>query len=125
MKIGTYFLSILLAALILSNSLRVSITYAYYKLDPVGFIEALCKNKDKPELQCNGKCQLKKVAESQDSNEKTPESIVDFKELILVSYKKEDIKQITEFVPKKQSPNCYNNLYSFLNIVDWFHPPQV
>lgn len=125
MKIGTYFLSILLAALILSNSLRVSITYAYYKLDPVGFIEALCENKDKPELQCNGKCHLKKVAESQDNNEKTPESIVDFKELMLVSYPKEDIKQIAEFVLKRQSPNSYNNLYSFLNTVDWFHPPRV
>ncbi|WP_426430195.1 hypothetical protein ACPX19_11735 [Winogradskyella sp. HB-48] len=101
------------------------ITYAYYKLDPVGFIEVLCENKDKPELQCNGKCHLKKVAESQESNEKTPESIVDFKELILVSYPKESFKQITEFVPKKQSQNPYKNLYSFLNVVDWFHPPQV
>ncbi len=125
MKIGTYFLSILLTFLILSNSLRVSITYAYYKLDPVGFIETLCENKDKPELQCNGKCHLKKVAESQDSNEKTPESIVDFKELMLVSYPKEDIKQLKEFVLKKHAPNCYNNLYSFLNTEDWFHPPRV
>jgi len=124
MKIGTYIISILLAALILSNSLRVSITFAYYKLDPVGFIEALCENKDKPELQCNGKCHLKKVAESQDSNKKTPENIVDFKELILVSYPKEDFKLCIISSSKKQLPNHYNNLYSYLNIVDWFHPPK-
>ncbi|GAB4162019.1 MAG: hypothetical protein Tsb0033_20410 [Winogradskyella sp.] len=125
MKIGTYILSILLALLILSNSLRVSITFVYYKLDPVGFIEALCENKDKPELQCNGKCHLKKVAESQNGNENTPESIVDFKELILVTYPKEDYNFGTKFSSKKQGPNPYNNLYSFLNVMDWFHPPQV
>jgi len=124
MKIGTYFLSILLAALILSNSLRVSITFAYYKLDPIGFIEVLCENKDKPELQCNGKCHLKKIAESQDSNKKTPESIVDFKNLILVSYPKEDIKLCVASSSKKQLPNSYKNLYSYLNIAEWFHPPK-
>lgn len=124
MKIGTYFLSILLAALILSNSLRVSITYAFYKLDPIGFIEVLCENKDKPELQCNGKCHLKKIAESQDSNKKTPESIVDFKNLILVSYPKEDIKLCVASSSKKQLPNSYKNLYSYLNIAEWFHPPK-
>ena len=124
MKIGTYFLSILLAALILSNSLRVSITYAFYKLDPIGFIEVLCENKDKPELQCNGKCHLKKIAESQDSNKKTPESIVDFKDLILVSYPKEDIKLCVASSSKKQLPNSCKNLYSYLNIAEWFHPPK-
>ncbi|MDY2586846.1 hypothetical protein [Winogradskyella aquimaris] len=125
MKIGTYFFSIFLATLILSNSLRVHITYAYYKLDPVGFIEALCENKDKPELQCNGKCHLKKVAESQNSNEKTPENIVDFKELMFVPYSKEEFSLTTKFVTKDQPATTYTNLYSFLKVLDWFHPPQV
>ncbi len=64
------------------NTLRVSITYMYYNIDPVGFIEALCENKDKPELQCNGKCHLKKVIESNQNQEKAPVKIIDFKYLL-------------------------------------------
>ena len=62
MKTSVILFSYLLSTLILYNSLRVTFTYAYYELDPVGFIEKLCENKDKPELQCNGKCHLKKVS---------------------------------------------------------------
>ena len=48
----------------------MTLTYAYYNLDTVGFIEKLCENKDKPELQCNGKCHLKKVVENNTNNDK-------------------------------------------------------
>jgi len=124
MKIGYYILSIFLTALIFSNSIRASLTYAYYELDPIGFIEALCENKDKPELACNGKCHLKKVAESQDSNKKTPESIVDFKELFLFTNPKEETPLFYRISYKKQSPNPYQNLYSYINVMDCFHPPR-
>ena len=125
MKIGVYFFSLILTALILINSARASLNYAYYNIDPVGFIEALCENQDKPELQCNGKCHLKKVAESQDKNQNTPVSIIDFKELILYA------NPLIEFVfPNKihtikQQVIAYQNLYSFHNSNDCFHPPRV
>ena len=97
MKISTYIFAFTLTALLLFNSTRVTLTYAYYKLDPIGFIEILCVNKDKPELECNGKCHLKKVAQSQDKEQKTPESIIDFKELLLFS----NISETTTFQQKK------------------------
>lgn len=125
MKISTYIFSIVLTTLLLFSSTRVSITYAYYELDPIGFIEALCVNQDKPELECNGKCHLKKVGQSQDKEQNTPESIIDFKELILFS---DTIKPIVlnkdEYI-KKQSPTSYQNLYSFNTTDDCFHPPRV
>ena len=125
MKISTYIFSIVLTTLLLFNSTRVSLTYAYYELDPIGFIEALCVNQDKPELECNGKCHLKKVGQSQDKEQNTPESIIDFKELILFS---DTIKSIVfnqdEYI-KKQSPTSYQNLYSFNTTDDCFHPPRV
>ena len=99
--------------------------YAYYELDPIGFIENLCENQDQPELRCNGKCHLKKVAQSQDNKRNTPESIVDFKELIL--YPSPDTKFI---LPKRdyyKKPHliAYQNLYSFINTYDCFHPPRM
>ncbi|MCT4630648.1 hypothetical protein [Winogradskyella sp.] len=125
MKIGIHIISFFLAILILSNSLRASLTYSYYKLDPLSFIEALCENKDQPELQCNGKCQLRKVAQSQDSSKKSPENIIDFKELILFTSPGKDYKLLLKFSHKQKPVNSYQNLYSYLNIIDWFHPPQV
>jgi hypothetical protein len=125
MKISTYIFSSILILLLLFSSTRVSITYAYYELDPIGFIENLCINKDKPELECNGKCHLKKVIQSQDKEQNTPKSVIDFKELTLFS---ETIKPVVnnqdEYI-KKQSPTSYQNLYSYNAINDCFHPPRI
>lgn len=120
-----FIFSIVLSTLLLFNSTKVTLTYAYYKLDPISFIEKLCDNTDKPELECNGKCQLKKVAESQDKNQNTPESIIDFKELVLFSNVFETISfhQLKDI--KKQNRIDYINLYFYSNINDCFHPPQV
>ncbi len=124
MKTGAYIVSILLMALIIINSIRVSLTFAYFELDPIGFIENLCENTDQPELKCNGKCHLKKVAESQSKEQKSPENIIDFKELILYP------SPVVEFLVnhksylKKQRPIAYQNLYSFIKNNDCFHPPR-
>lgn len=125
MKIGTHIVFVFLSALILINSVKTSLTYAYFELDPIGFIENLCENKDKPELECNGKCHLKKVAKSQDSKQNTPESIINFEEVVLYT------SSISEFLFPKVIPNIlanlntYQNLYSFINAYDFFHPPKV
>lgn len=122
---STYIFALSLTILILFNSARVSLTYAYYKLDPVGFIEALCVNKDKPELQCNGKCHLNKVLKSQDKDQDIPENVVDFKELLLYTITLEKIIFKPKNDLKKQNTSIYKNLYSYNSINDCFHPPQV
>ena len=82
MKKWIFFFAVSLSALIIFNMLRVSFTFIYYELDPIGFIQELCENKDKPELECNGKCHLKKVAQSS-GDENEPSKIVNFEELQL------------------------------------------
>ena len=125
MKMSTYIFALSVTILILFNSTRMSLTYAYYKLDPVGFIEALCVNKDKPELQCNGKCYLTKVLKSQDKDQDIPENVVDFKELLLYTITLEKIIFKPKNDLKKQNTSIYKNLYSYNSINDCFHPPQV
>ncbi len=125
MKISTYIFAISLTTLLLFNSTRVSLTYAYYNMDTVGFIETFCLNKDKPELKCNGKCHLKKVVQSQDQDQKTPESIIDFKELILFSMTMEPLVFQQKEFSKKKNITDYPNLYSFHNTNVCFHPPRV
>ncbi|WP_299779254.1 hypothetical protein [uncultured Formosa sp.] len=125
MKIITSFITTLLMVLILFNSTRVSFTYAYYNMDRVGFIDAFCINKDKPELQCNGKCHLKKVAETQDPKENTPESIIDFKVLLLFSNPIQNYTLTHLNIVNKQNAIVYKNLYTFKPISACFHPPRV
>ena len=124
MKIGSIFLSMLLTTLILFNSLRVSITYSYYKLDPIGFIERLCENKDKPQLQCNGKCHLKKVVQSQNNEQKTPESTIDFKEILFYNEALDEYNFLN-FVISKKPFFAYTNFYKYLEVSLLDHPPQV
>ncbi len=124
MKVGTYFFSIILTTLILINSLRVSITYSYYKLDPIGFIEKLCENKDRPKLQCNGKCHLKKISESQNNEQRTPESIIGFKEILFFTDAIEECN-ILNFADTKKPLFIYINFYKHLEISPLDPPPQV
>ena len=125
MRIGTFVFSLILTTLILVNSMRASFIYAYYNIDPIGFIEALCENQDKPELQCNGKCQLKKVAESQDKKQTTPESIIDFKQLVFYPQSIDEYQLPLIILTKKQLQIAYQNLYTYCNSDDCFHPPRV
>lgn len=104
--------------------MKVSLTFAYYELDPIGFIENLCENIDKPELQCNGKCQLMKAAKSSSNNNNNIPNIINFKDILLY---KENIITYTftkdlEVVLQNYS---YLNFYSYLNLSDCFHPPQI
>ena len=90
--------------------------------------KVLCENKAKPELKCNGKCQLMKNL-AKESEEEKP----------INSDKKNNLKQEAEvlfFQPVKSlvvekiyfqktttiSYN-YSNLYSHLNSCSVFHPP--
>ena len=125
MKICTYIFAISFIVLLFINSTKVTLSYVYYEVDPIGFIEALCENKDKPELQCNGKCHLKKVAQSQDKEQNTPESIIDFKELVLYLHPEITFKLPDNIYQKRPQFSSYLNLYSFKNSNDCFHPPRV
>jgi len=104
--------------------MQVSLTFAYYKIDPVGFIERLCENTDKPELKCNGKCQLKKVAETNNTNDKkSATNIIDFKEILLYKESTNNYN-IVKNLKKVYQNYRYQNLYTYLKFSDYFHPPQ-
>lgn len=123
MKQKSVLISFFLTFVILFNSFHLAITYGYYYIDPVGFIENLCENKDKPALKCNGKCQLKKVAQDT-NNEQKPISVKIFKEITLYVLKKTDdiIKQLDLDSIKL---NNYRNLYSYISVYNFYHPPKI
>ncbi|UKM65692.2 hypothetical protein GSB9_02263 [Flavobacteriaceae bacterium GSB9] len=114
-----------LTTLILYNSFRVSATYTYYKLDPIGFIEALCVNKDKPEMECNGQCHLKKVAQSSTDDNNQPNQLLNFDELLLFNEGFFAYELNPIFLSANKLQAYYLNLYNFKFRPSYFHPPQV
>lgn len=114
---------IFFSILILYNSLRVSITYIYYNVDTVGFIEALCENKDKPEMQCNGKCHLNKITKNNTDEQNKPIQLIDFKDILLYNQKNYTHQISTNTLLKKASFH-YLNLYNFKLLDSHFHPPN-
>ena len=124
MKHFKVILSCLFSTLILYNTISVSITYIYYNIDTEGFIKQFCKNIDKPVLQCNGKCHLKKISKKESQNDKETNRGIDFKDLLLINQKLLSVNFNASFFQDKNS-FFYNNLYRFKLLERCFHPPSV
>jgi hypothetical protein len=108
----------------LFNSLQLSFTYAYYYLDKADFIDMLCVNKDKPEMHCDGKCHLKKVAQNNNANtDKIPTKNLNLKEVILFVVEQTTYSFLNNPFEKSEKP-YYNNLYAYSAISVLDHPPQ-
>ncbi len=64
-----------LILIVSSFTLKSAILMTYYSLFTENFIENFCENKDRPELNCDGKCFLSKMLKKGDQQEKQRESI--------------------------------------------------
>jgi len=90
--------------------------------------KVLCVNKAKPELKCNGKCQLMKNLAKAAEEEKpiSPEKKSKAQEIELLFF--QEIQSLitlqTSFHPKNRIPDNYSNLYFRLNSCSVFRPPS-
>ncbi|WP_396154613.1 hypothetical protein [Flavobacterium macrobrachii] len=96
-------------------------------------VKELCENKKKPELQCNGKCQLMKemakAAEEESANDKSNSS--DKKEnhknieILFYTEIKSLVSNQTRVKNQYTVIDNYSNLYSYKTSFSIFHPPAV
>ncbi len=117
-------ISLLLVSALMWNTFHVAFTYGYYYLDKSGFIDQFCVNIEKPKLECNGKCQIKKVVEDKTTNDKVPIKIIESKDITLFVLEKKKIEFGFIFDNIKETKK-YNNLYSYLSEYMLYHPPKV
>ena len=61
-----YYISILLSVIIFGASFQNSLYIIDYQINK-DYYKALCINKQKPELDCNGKCQVKEETQKEES----------------------------------------------------------
>ena len=105
--------------------MKIAGTIGYYAFFKDTFIENFCKNKDKPELQCDGKCVLSKML-LQESNEKEAPINLDFlkNETQLYLDVVSDVKLVTYKVTYSFDTH-YINHYRFALIKPVLQPPRV
>ena len=100
----------------------------YFELNIDYIIETYCVNKDKPQLQCNGKCQLAKqlqmVSAEDNSDANQPMSIV-FEAFFPVFITTNSIDTFSVFIEDnfRESLFSYQNNYSYLTDVHLEKPP--
>jgi hypothetical protein len=92
----------------------------------------LCENKDKPELNCCGKCHLKKElaiaseGEKPNSSDKKDNSKQEVEVLFFQDIKSLSlVEQQIYFCNKTSISDNYSNFYFHLNSCSVFHPPTV
>lgn len=87
------------------------------------FIAAeLCENKDAPELECNGKCYLKKELKK-DEERKSEEKTSKVEVLLFCDFKPLDIPTEREFQIEKDEFSSYLDRLLIGYQEDVFHPP--
>jgi len=89
--------------------------------------KVLCENKEKPELQCNGKCHLMKELAKEFENEKPIQNnkkiassdfeVLFFQEIISLQFTQGNVHD------KAITLDFYDNQYYHLNSSNVFHPP--
>ncbi len=115
-----------LALLIFFNSLAMPLVYVDYQIRKDYIAKVLCINKDKPVLQCNGKCHLKKQLtkaqkQTTSENEATPQKLglsFFFVDFVSVNFGSK------EFFSKTVFP-LFNQDLVISNSFQVFHPPRV
>ena len=99
-----------------------TVQYTYYS-------ETLCENKDKPELHCNGVCQLTKELKSVDDTQSNSDS--SFPENLKIELLPALLLNELIDSPTNQLTNSrtilisFQNLYRYNPATDIFHPPAI
>ncbi len=125
MKLSDLAISVLFLVITMANSLKVTATFGYYSLFTEDFIERFCENKDKPMLQCDGKCELSKMLLQEADDDQMPINLELLKNesiLFLAAMFKVDI---IEFPTSSLADLYYMDYYTFDFSDNMIHPPRV
>ncbi|TCI93036.1 hypothetical protein [Tenacibaculum sp. M341] len=104
--------------------LRPITPFVEYAINYDYISKILCINKDKPALQCNGKCQLMKKLKQQQEDDYSSLRIV-MEEYPIGFVEVLDVQNNTTTYKKQKNNYHYSVDYSYLYLNAVFHPPTV
>lgn len=96
---------------------------SFYLVDNSSFTELFCVNQDKPEMECNGKCELSKLNESPDSKEK-PSHLDFLQRQVVLFFNPMQKLEVFEFSEVNNFTSVYSNNYKFQYAYRITHPPS-
>ena len=108
--------------------LRPYLPYVEYYLNQKYIAEELCENKDKPQMNCHGKCHLKKeikkvTKEKEEplfpTNNETKERQITF------FYAQNSLESIFTFEDQEKQQFYYTEAQSSPHLIEVFNPPQL
>ena len=111
----------------LISIMKNPVLYTIYEYDTNLFITMFCENKDRPQLECEGKCYLSKIQKEQ--NKKDATNVLKQLQTEIAYYN--PIKPIyiidnkLYFVDRTEQIAYYNKLYSFIFTFHLVKPPEV
>ena len=123
----TKWLGFQLALLVFFNSIATGFVYLDFKLRENFIATVLCINKEKPKLQCHGKCylkqQLKKAVDQdneqkQSSPRKVEQEVLFFSHLVSFDW-------VTPIKSDREVHWILDETYSSISTSEIFHPPQI
>ena len=119
-------LHIALILLILLNGMGYTLIQAHFYMDREQITALYCINKDKPELECDGKCELsKRLSEAKNQNESEAEITLEELQLTFLAKGKE---ASLPFVSESNIEILHTPRYQMTHSLDlgkdFFHPPQ-
>ncbi|OYX24382.1 MAG: hypothetical protein B7Z16_00475 [Algoriphagus sp. 32-45-6] len=119
-------LHIALVLLILLNGMGYTLIQIHFFMDREQITALYCINKDKPELECDGKCELtKRLSEAKNQNESEAE--ITLEELHLTFLEKAKEANLP-FIPELNLEIVDTPRYQITHTLDlgkdFFHPPQ-
>lgn len=98
----------------------------YYELNIDYIIDTYCINKEKPTLQCNGKCHLMKQLNIDTSTEEDETAFRIAEAFFPLFYQEIDDNEVSSVIEMLQkSPTYYTAVFPENRAVKIDHPPQV
>ncbi len=102
-----------------------SVIVVNYELRKAEITEMFCVNKATPEMQCNGKCHLKKQLEEESENSQSPAATTETPSLWAVQFGQTEAPKFPVSLVGNDFVNRYAESHSLSFLLGVFHPPQV
>lgn len=118
------FIILLFTVVMLFNSIKSGFMISFYLVDNSSFTELFCVNIDKPEMECNGKCEISKL--SQDSTTKEKPTHLDFlQRQVVLFFNPMQQLEVFQFSEEENTLITYLNNYTYQYLPKSFHPPSL
>lgn len=97
---------------------------SFYLVDNSSFTELFCVNQDKPEMECNGKCELSKLNKDSTSDEK-PSHLDFLQRQVVLFFNPMQNLEVFQFSEEREPATAYLNNYKYQHLPRIIHPPSL